>query len=50
VDSVDGEAGTDTALGGQGGPARGGNSTADSGDVVTAEIIDEAFATLFPEE
>ena len=49
-DSINGEAGIDTALGGQGGPARGGNSVEDLGDLITAEVIIEAFATLFPFE
>jgi Ca2+-binding RTX toxin-like protein len=49
VDSIDGEAGTDQALGGQGktGVQRFGNSAKDVGDVITAEVIDELFATLF---
>ncbi|MFM9965515.1 MAG: cadherin domain-containing protein [Planctomycetaceae bacterium] len=46
-DAITGEDGNDKALGGQGGPARGGNSSADFGDVITAELIDEAFATIF---
>lgn len=49
VDSIDGELGTDLALGGQGktGAQRFGNSAKDVGDVITAEVIDELFATLF---
>ncbi|MCX7423681.1 MAG: calcium-binding protein, partial [Planctomycetia bacterium] len=49
VDSIDGEAGTDQALGGQGktGVSRFGNSAKDLGDIITAEVIDEFFATLF---
>lgn len=49
VDSIDGEAGTDLALGGQGktGAARFGNSLKDVGDLITAEVIDELFSTLF---
>ena len=47
IHSVD--AGNDKATGGQGktGSPRNGNSTADLGDVITAEVIDETFATLF---
>ncbi len=52
VDSLDGEGGTDTILGGKGGPARGGNGLADVGDelvpdLINANIINEAFATIF---
>lgn len=49
ADTLDGEAGNDTALGGQGGPGdfRRGRGTADIGDSITAEVIDEAFSTLF---
>ena len=49
VDSIDGEAGNDTALGGQGkiGAPRFGNSLKDLGDLITAEVINEVFATLF---
>ena len=52
VDSIDGEAGTDLALGGQGktGASRFGNSAKDVGDLITAEMINEVFATLFPFE
>ena len=49
VDSIDGEAGTDLALGGQGktGASRFGNSAKDVGDLITAEVINELFSTLF---
>ena len=52
VDVVNGELGTDRALGGQGksGTPRLGNGVADLGDAITAEIIDELFATAFPFE
>ena len=48
-DSINGEAGNDKAVGGQGktGVPRNGTSLADLGDAITAEIIDETFATLF---
>lgn len=48
-DSLNGEAGNDKAVGGQGksGSPRNGTSAADLGDAITAEIIDEMFATLF---
>lgn len=50
-DSLNGESGTDTGAGGNGGPARGGTSAANAGDVLTSiETINEAFATLFPFE
>ncbi len=47
IDNIDGEAGNDTALGGKGGPARGGNGHRDVGDIISAEIINEAFSKLF---
>ena len=47
IDNIDGEAGKDTALGGKGSTARGGNSHSDIGDVISAEIINEAFSKLF---
>ena len=49
VDSIDGEAGSDLALGGQGktGASRFGNSAKDVGDLITAEVINELFSTLF---
>lgn len=52
VDSIDGELGSDTALGGQGksGSLRFGNGVKDVGDLITAEAINEVFATLFPFE
>lgn len=52
VDLIDGEKGKDFALGGQGkvGSPRFGNGEKDAGDIITAEVIDEVFATLFPFE
>ncbi len=52
VDNIDGGSGTDKALGGQGksGTPRFGNGIKDAGDIVTAELIDEAFAIMFPFE
>jgi Ca2+-binding RTX toxin-like protein len=52
VDVVNGELGSDRALGGQGksGAPRFGNSIRDLGDAITAEIIDELFATAYPFE
>jgi VCBS repeat-containing protein len=49
TDTIDGELGNDTALGGQGGSGdfRRGREIADGGDSITAEVIDEAFTTLF---
>ncbi|MCX7423245.1 MAG: putative Ig domain-containing protein [Planctomycetia bacterium] len=47
IDNIDGEAGKDTALGGKGSTARGGNSHSDIGDLISAEIINEAFSKLF---
>lgn len=47
TDTINGDAGTDKAVGGQGGAARGGNGVKDVGDSITAELIDEAFATVF---
>lgn len=49
-DTLNGDAGTDKAVGGQGGAACGGNGVKDVGDSITAELIDEAFATVFPFE
>jgi hypothetical protein len=48
-DSITGDSGNDKAIGGQGkiGNPRNGNSVADVGDMIFAEVIDEAFATLF---
>ncbi len=48
-DQLFGDADTDLGLGGKGGPARGGSSKKDTGDVLdpSLETIDEAFATVF---
>ena len=48
-DILRGEVGNDKAIGGQGktGSPRNGNSIADLGDVITAEVTDETFAILF---
>lgn len=48
-DLITGDAGNDKAVGGQGrsGSPRHGNSLADAGDILSAELIDEVFATLF---
>ena len=48
-ENVIGDAGNDLGLGGKGGPARGGTSQKETGDVLDASIetIDEAFATVF---
>lgn len=48
-DQLFGDADTDLGLGGKGGPARGGTSKKDTGDVLNASIetVDEAFATIF---
>ncbi len=50
IDTLYGDGGVDKALGGQGGLARGGNGAKDIGDIITAEVIDETFATVFPFE
>lgn len=47
IDNIDGEGGKDTALGGKGSAARGGTSHSDLGDIISAEIINEAFSKLF---
>lgn len=49
TDTLNGDIGNDKATGGQGktGSPRNGNSVADLGDIIIAEVIDETFASLF---
>lgn len=46
-DDIDGGDGRDTAVGGQGGSSRGGDRVADGGDMLVAEVINEAFKKQF---